>query len=298
MKRGLPTSGAGLALAFLTILLLGGALAPTPVLAQEPAPVIEIVAEDQVQELELRDGSTLFGRVVTLGDPFRFLLLSGQTLEVRHADVRRLRIAPGQVTEGQYWRPDPNRTRLFFGPTGRSLRAGEGYLSVFEIFFPVIAFGLTDRITIAGGTPLIFGNLGGQPFWFAPKVGLYERENLAVAAGVLAFFAPGSDDRFGIFYGAASIGSPDKAVHLGAGYGYLGGDLADHPALMLGGETRVGRNLKLLTENYLFPDEGGVLSAGIRFFGERLSADLGLATPLGTGDDFFAFPVVNFVWNF
>ena len=37
----------------------------------------------------------------------------------------------------------------------------------------------------------------------------------------------------------------------------------------------------------------GVASAGIRFFGERLSADLALWTPIGA-DDFFVLPVVNF----
>ena len=36
---------------------------------------------------------------------------------------------------------------------------------------------------------------------------------------------------------------------------------------------------------------------GVRFFGERLSADLGLAVPLGAGE-LFAFPVVNFVYVF
>lgn len=39
------------------------------------------------------------------------------------------------------------------------------------------------------------------------------------------------------------------------------------------------------------------MSAGVRFMGQRLSADLGLATPLGL-DEFFVFPMVNFVWTF
>jgi energy-converting hydrogenase Eha subunit B len=51
-----------------------------------------------------------------------------------------------------------------------------------------------------------------------------------------------------------------------------------------------------VTENYVFR-EGGIASAGVRFMTGRLSADLGLATPLGV-DDVFVFPVVNFVWTF
>ena len=55
--------------------------------------------------------------------------------------------------------------------------------------------------------------------------------------------------------------------------------------------------MKLITENYLFPGGVGLISVGPRFFGERLSADLGLAMPVGA-DDIFVFPLVNFTWNF
>jgi hypothetical protein len=40
-----------------------------------------------------------------------------------------------------------------------------------------------------------------------------------------------------------------------------------------------------------------VASAGVRFFGARLSADLALAIPIGT-EEIFVFPVVNFVYVF
>lgn len=272
-------------------------VSPAPVLGQVPGIVVEVPPEGTVQELLLRDGSTLFGRVVSTGDPFRFELISGQILEFRVADVRRLGVRAGRVVDGRFWRSDPNQTRLFFGPTGRSLKAGDGYLSVFELFFPILALGVSDRITIAGGTPLLFGDFGSQPFWFAPKVGILETERMAVAAGVLAFFTTESTESVGVLYGVASFGSSDQGAHVGVGYGYDRGGLASSPAVMLGGEIRVGQVVKLLTENYVLPSEGGILSAGIRFFGERLSADLGLATPVGTGDNFFAFPVVNFVWN-
>ncbi|MBI4545235.1 MAG: hypothetical protein HY703_08575 [Gemmatimonadetes bacterium] len=40
-----------------------------------------------------------------------------------------------------------------------------------------------------------------------------------------------------------------------------------------------------------------ILSGGIRFFGERLSADVGLATLSSGGEGFCCAPVVNFVYN-
>jgi energy-converting hydrogenase Eha subunit B len=65
---------------------------------------------------------------------------------------------------------------------------------------------------------------------------------------------------------------------------------------MVGGEHRVSRRIKLVTENYVFPD-GGLVSGGVRFLGERLSVDLGLVSPVGAGG-FVAVPMVNFVWKF
>ena len=65
---------------------------------------------------------------------------------------------------------------------------------------------------------------------------------------------------------------------------------------MIGGEHRVSRRIKLLTESYLVGGEG-LGSFGVRFIGERLTADLGLVLPLGMNER-FVFPVANFVWRF
>ena len=66
---------------------------------------------------------------------------------------------------------------------------------------------------------------------------------------------------------------------------------------MVGGERRVSRSMKLITENYIWKSGDGIVSGGVRFIGERLSADLALAVPVGVGD-ILAFPVVNFVYVF
>jgi hypothetical protein len=278
------------------VLLAAASARPSDAGAQEIR--IEIAPEGATQLLQLRDGSTLYGRVIATGDPFRFRLVSGQELLVAVADVRRLALTRGQAVNGEFWFTDPNRTRLFFGPTGHVLDAGEGYLSVFQLFFPIVAFGLTDQVTVAAGTPLIFGDLGSRPFWFAPRVALRKGDDLALSAGLLAFLTTESTESAGILYGSATLGGPRQSLHLGIGYGYDRGGLASSPALLLGGEARLSRTLKVLTENYLLPGEGGIISGGVRFMGERLSADLGLAAPVGLGSSsFFAFPLVNFAWS-
>jgi hypothetical protein len=66
---------------------------------------------------------------------------------------------------------------------------------------------------------------------------------------------------------------------------------------MVGAERTLRRGVKFITENYVWSGGDGIVSGAIRFYGDRLSADLGFAVPVGMGE-LFAFPVVNFVWAF
>jgi hypothetical protein len=136
-----------------------------------------------------------------------------------------------------------------------------------------------------------------RPFWLVPKLQVVAQERAQVALGALAIVS--GDNTAGILYGVATLGEPDQAVTLGVGYGWVNDQLADIPAFLLGGETRVAKGVKLITENYLIPTGEGehqvLLSAGPRFFGERLTADLGIAIAPTDGGGFF--PLVNFVYN-
>lgn len=73
------------------------------------------------------------------------------------------------------------------------------------------------------------------------------------------------------------------------------------PFLSLGGELRVARRVKLMVESYFSPggdaDEFGLASAGLRVFGDRLSADVGLAGLVGQ-DLACCLPIVSFGWAF
>lgn len=274
---------------------------PLPV--PQPAVSVEIPPPDVTQELRLRDGSRLYGRVTALdSDRIIFRTVTGVEITITRADIASLVITAGRVVGGEFWPRDDNTTRLFFAPTGRSLPKGQGYVGVFEFLMPFVQVGLTDRISVGAGTPLIFGIEGGRPFWVTPKVQLLDRRHTKLAAGLLHFLNSGTDGDFGIAYGVATIGNGDSAATFGVGYAYArdaGDDHGDGRAVvaMVGGERRVSRRVKFMTENYVWEGGGGLLSAGVRFLGERLSADLGLVVPLNA-EEFVAFPVVNFVWVF
>ena len=281
----------------LTLLLASLLASAAPQSKAPPPPVIEIPAADVTQELELNDGSSVIGRVVSVGDGrFVFRTTSGVEMTVDITAVRSLEPVTGRIVNGELWREDPNPTRLFFAPTGRSLEKGEAYFGVYEILLPFVQVGVTDRLSIGAGTPLIFGDFE-RPFWVTPKIKIMENRSTAVSAGVMHFFNI-DDASIGIAYGVVTQGSADSAVTIGLGYSYArtDDDDADSAVVMFGGEHRVSRRIKLVTENYAFKG-GGFASGGVRFFGEKLSADFGLVVPL-FGDDTFVFPMVNIVRRF
>lgn len=285
----------------LVALLLPALLAtgPLPSFGQSGGarpPDVVVAPLDITQELRLRDGTTALGRVEAVdGTRVTFRTLAGATLTVERSDIVSVTTVEGRADGSEFWKDDPNPTRLFFGPTGRPLKRGDVYLGVYEIFIPFVQVGITDRFSIGGGTPLVFGGGGDRPFWLTPKFTVIARPKTQVAVGAMHMMNIDGDS-LGVAYGAITQGTRDTALTVGVGYAYAEFEDSGAPVVMLGAEHRVHRHVKLVTENYIF-EEGGIASAGVRFMTGRLSADLGLATPLGV-DEFFVFPMVNFVWTF
>jgi len=236
-------------------------------------------------------------RSLSIGALIAFLALFGvrganaQTTQVASADA-----VPGQVVEGSYWPEDANPTRLFFAPTGRALKRGDAYFGIYDIWMPFVQYGVTDRFSIGGGTPLFLGS-GPHPVWFTPKFQIVSAPTTQVSLGVMHFLNV-DNASFGVAYAAATKGTTDSAATAGLGWAYARSDHhhAGSAVVMVGGEHRVSRGAKLVTENYFF-DGHALLSGGVRIMGERLSADLGLVSPLDA-NTLFAFPMVNFVWKF
>jgi hypothetical protein len=251
----------------------------------------------EVQAVKLTNGTIYHGRVTESADSLSIELAAGGTLVVSRSQVRSVTTVRGQLRDGDFWAQDLNETRLFFAPTARTLPRGAGYLSTYMIILPFVGYGLTDAVTLSGGVIPFFGD--GMPLigYAAPKVRVLATETMQAAVGGIGFFSTDASESVGIVYGVTSFGrSSDAAVSLGAGFGYAGAEMANTPVLMAGFETRTSRRTKLISENWLFPRDGVLLSLGPRFMGERMSGDLGFVMPLFGGATGI-FPVVNFVWN-
>jgi hypothetical protein len=258
------------------------------------------VASDTLYTVRLTDGSVIHGRIVEESDErVTVETQAGVRVQLERGQIDRITRLRGRVVGGSVWPTDPNRTRLFFGPTARAVGQGEGYLGVYEVVFPFLTYGITSNLSISAGTPIVPGAIG--EFWyFAPKLTVYETERTAAAVGVLGAAVEG--ETAGIVYGAGTFGDSDQALTAGVGWGFSNGDLNNQALVMVGGEMRTGRNTKFISENYLLPganaDEGAIVSGGLRFFGERLSADLGVGFLLGDCEGGCWLPLVNFVYSF
>ncbi|MCH8304833.1 MAG: hypothetical protein IIB94_06850 [Candidatus Marinimicrobia bacterium] len=135
--------------------------------------------------------------------------------------------------------------------------------------------------------------------WLTPKYTIMETRDRAVAIGLLNVIISGfgESENVGILYGTTTFGESDNALTVGLGYGYVGSNLADKPMIMIGGERRIGKRTKFLTENWLFPGaDEPLFSVGIRWFGEKLAADFGLFRSAGM--EFLGVPWLDIVVNF
>ncbi len=263
----------------------------------------------KTQIITLDDGSSLVGRITDIGDDeIKFQSDLGEMTISINKIVEIKEVEDSAFREGKYWFPNPNRTRLYFGTTGRMLKKGDGYISDTYIFFPGFAYGLTDNITIGGGFSIFPGlSMNEQLFFLTPKIGIKAHSNIDLAASALIIRIPGDavlEDKdkgvtIGVLNFVGTVGSDDNSFTVGLGYGFAAGEMADRPAVLLGGEWRFSRRLSFVSENWIFPEiEQPIISYGIRFFGESLTTNLAFFNILDEDAIFPGIPFIDFVWNF
>ena len=248
-----------------------------------------------VHELVLNDGSRVYGEIEQETDSeVVFKTTAGAILRASRGQVVSLKPIMGRMIRGEFRREDPNSTRLLFAPTGRAIPRGQVYLGVYETVVPFVQVGITDRFSFGGGTPLIFDfEDWNRLYWITPKLQVYTDGQTHASVGV--FHGIAGDDSAGIAYGVVTHDTQGGAFTIGAGMGYTS-DGGHGGVVMVGGEAPAGRNIKLITENYLWKS-AAITSGGCRFFGEHLSADLAVGVAF-TDNEVFMFPVVNFVYRF
>jgi hypothetical protein len=265
-----------------------------------------------VYAVTLSIATTLIGRVTLVSADSVRVVSAAMTATVARREVRSVRAYPATALhDGVLWPENPHATRLLFAPTAIPLRRGEGYVADFWIFFASAATGVTDRFTLGAGMSLLpLDNFGDNIFYALPKYTVVSQPRLKVALGALMASVPWtrSDDgnrrrqSLGILYGVATTGSPESNLTLGAGWGYVGGTLANKPVLTVGGQHRATKRIALISENWFVPfdnDVGGFVSYGVRMLGEKIAVDLALGSPVGADAFYFpGIPLLGFAFKF
>jgi len=267
--------------------------------------ILKIPDSSHLQMLYTKDGSSLVGRIIEIGQSEIQFETGVGKITVPLAQIKEIKEIPqASIINGVYWYPNPNACRLYLTPTGRCLKKSTGYFAHMELFFPLVSYGLTDNISISGGMSLFpFIDINEQIFYFSSKVGLVARDKFALALGTTLIKIPSfaGDDipLVGTFFGMGTFGSPDRSLTAGLGYGFVESNFADRPVFIIGGDYRITRNIAFVTENWVYPGiSEPVISYGIRFFGEKLSVDLAFVNLLGGGIFYPGIPFVGFVFNF
>jgi hypothetical protein len=254
--------------------------------------------DSSMVRITLKDGSNLNGKILTK-DSTRIVLLSdaGMKSEIPRSNIESMeRLITGP--QGEYVRSDPNVSRLFFAPTGRTIAQGSGYFSDYELLFPFLAYGVTDFLTLSGGFSLIPG-LPDQLFYFSAKARVVHANLLDLSAGYFYAGLPtsGLSSSLSLPFASATIGSDLTSLTVGYGIASVGGSSSG--MMVIGGEAQLSNSFALLSENWV-PLGGSVVvySFGMRFFGDHLAADFGLfGVSTNSGSGFPFLPWIGFAYN-
>lgn len=282
------------------LLLMSPVLAATVGAQDRPNPTE--TAEQAIVELELRDGSLLRGTILSeSAENIAFRTLGGSLIDIPSSDVVRRRTIEGRMTDDGFLEFDPNSTRLLFGPTARSLRSGNRYIAAHELFLLSGATGIGNSLTLWGGISIVPA-ASKQLVFVAPKFTLVDRGNKALAAGFVLGTVTGGSSGGGIMYASGTLGGPEQALTLGTGFLFGGGEVLTSPIVMIGAHKQLSSRVKLITENYAMPTEGGgvVMSGALRLIGGRLTSDFGGITHTSalSGSGFPVFPWLSFSYHF
>lgn len=284
-------------LIFLIPLLLWSLIKPSVLKAQQ---------DTILYRIETTDGNEYIGRIVTQDDE-KVILKTERLGEItlRKIDIKKMeQVIVGQLKGGEYWFDNPQSTRYFWQPNGYGLKRGEGYYQNVWILFNQVSVGVTDNFLVGAGIVPGFLFAGGStPVWLTPKLSIpIKKDKFNVGAGALTGTVLGEEDAsFGIVYGTTTIGSRDKNMSIGLGYGYAGGDWADAPTITFSAMIRTSQRGYFLTENYYIGSGGDdvmLFFIGGRRLIKHAGIDFGLLIPTETGGELIAIPWLGVTFPF
>lgn len=288
-----------------------------PLTGKEVEGNLRIPAAGYVQILTLKNNTTWIGRVTDKSEEKIDFETAGRVEVVPIPLIKSIKQVPEtDIRRGKYWFPDPNRSRMYAGPTGYPLNRGQGNVAAYYLLVPLVSYGITDNLTVAGGAAYMgvydYEHLVAGVY-LLPRVGIRLGQHFAVSAGGAAGYASGFGDFNPVMFAAYGVGTFSTCnlnLTAGGGYGFYKGTgpewvegFSSTPAFIVGADYRLLPWLSVVTENYLVRawtqdnPYSPLMSYGIRFFGERYSLDVAFIKTRDFGW-VLGFPFVAIVYHF
>ena len=195
----------------------------------------------QSYSVEVVSGTSFVGVLITAGsEELTFQTKDLGLITVRRANIKQLAaMTPEQARHGYDYQGNGNR--LFFAPTARNLRKGEGTVQSIDIFLMGVNYGISDNVSMGALFTWVPGAGNDNLFALTPKASFAVSERTRLGGGALIFFQGGTN--FTLAYGNATYGSADDNLTAGVGYAFVGGNYVNTPVFLLGGAKRVSRRV-------------------------------------------------------
>lgn len=195
-----------------------------------------------------------FGKSVTV---IKIRLLDGTEIEYRRGDIDFVQLANGEVIVGisrANTGVDPLTSRYLYAPSSFSLKKGAMYVSQKELFFTSVARGITDNITILGGS-VIPALIAGEFFLISGgKISTEIRPKLRVSAGLELFST--TDSNLGFVFGGGTYGGQNSHISLITGKPFaigFGEREVGSYLTVVGWNKKLTRRLRIVSETWFIP---------------------------------------------
>jgi hypothetical protein len=185
-------------------------------------------------------------------------LSDGSKLEFNRSEIEYVQLSGGEVIVGtseEMIGVDPLASRYLYAPSSFSLTKGKTYVSQKELFFTSAARGLTDNITILGGS-ILPALMAGEIFLISgAKISTRVGPNLRASAGFEVF--SDLDINLGFVFGGGTLGGNNFNLSLIAGKPFAVGfgEKELGPFLtVVGLNKKLTRRLRFVSETWFIPD--------------------------------------------
>jgi hypothetical protein len=286
----------------------------------------DVTADSQDQAIKgmavtilILDGSELTGvleketeEVYTLKTP------AGIVIEIPKDSIVRIKAFEGKIIDKKIFRADPNKSLYLFSPSAFPIGKKNKYCRDFCLFFPSFNYGWNDVFSLQAGAFWVPGLKVDQiPLIGSIKATLYQQDKIALAAGIMYIKLPtfefededGADDEFdfgaGFTFVTGTYGDRFSHGSISLGWGFVQAEgeweFMNRPIIVLAGNKRISNTIAIVTENWIPPEAKFSeipMSLSARFFGKRLTVDVGILFVIDMLEEGLPFPLLNFTYHF